>query len=154
MRSIPWKAVVTIVLALAIVACGTNGTGNDTMRQPSVEGEGEHAGESGEGHAEGAEGEEGGTYIGRTEHWDAERRGVRLQLHYDASTDQFVGSVTNTTDSTICAVRVEVHLAGGPELGPTPRNDMQPGQTRTITLSTGGSTVGDWTAHPEMSACD
>lgn len=124
-------------------------------------GEGEH-GEGGEGgeHAEGdehgeggGEGEESGEYIGRADSWDATRRGIRLRLAFDAERDAFVGTVENTTEGTVCAVRVEVHLAGGPELGPTERQDLGPGESVAVELSAGDDDFESWTAHPETSAC-
>lgn len=130
-------------------------------------GEGEH-GEGGEGgeraeggeHAEGdehgeggGEGEESGEYIGRADSWDATRRGIRLRLAFDAERDAFVGTVENTTEGTVCAVRVEVHLAGGPELGPTERQDLGPGESAAVELSAGDEDFESWTAHPETSAC-
>lgn len=130
-------------------------------------GEGEH-GEGGEGgeHAEGGEhsegdehgeggeeGEESGEYIGRADSWDATRRGIRLTLAFDEERDAFVGTVENTTAGTVCAVRVEVHLAGGPELGPTERQDLGPGESAAVELSAGDEDFESWTAHPETSAC-
>jgi len=121
------------------------------------EGGGEHseAGEGGEGeHGEGGEeGEESGVYIGRGETWDVVRRGARLVLKFDAGSNAFVGTVENTTESTLCAVRVEVHLSTGTELGPTPRTDVPAGQKTDVTLATEGEAFGAWTAHPEMSSC-
>jgi len=123
-----------------------------------AEGEGEHGeareshGEHGEaGHDE--EGEESGVYIGRSETWDVVRRGARVVLSFDAVSNAFVGSVENTTTQTLCAVRVEVHLSTGTELGPTPRNDLPAGQTTDVRLPTAGEAFESWTAHPEMSAC-
>lgn len=112
---------------------------------------GEHAGERERG--EHAEGEESGLYIGKDVTWDATRRGARLVLSFDAAKDAFVGTVENTASQTLCAVRVEVHLAGGSELGPTARRDLGPGESMTIELPTGGETFTSWTAHPEQSAC-
>jgi hypothetical protein len=34
----------------------------------------------------------------------------------------------NTTQQTLCDVRVEVHLSSGTELGPTERTDLAPGE--------------------------
>jgi len=56
---------------------------------------------------------------------DGARR--RLVLSYDPDRNALVGTVENTTEQTLCAVRVEVHLAGGSELGPTTRTDGQAG---------------------------
>jgi hypothetical protein len=128
------------------------------------EGEGEHArsegsGEGGEGEGEHGqaghdeEGEESGVYIGKEETWDVVRRGARLVLKFDAASNAFVGTVENTTASTLCAIRVEVHLSTGTELGPTPRTDVRSGQKTDVTLSTEGEAFDTWTAHPEVSAC-
>ena len=115
---------------------------------------GEH-GEGGEGgeHDEGGEGEESGVYIGRGDTWDVTRRGARLVLTFDAASDAFTGTVENTTGSTLCAVRVEVHLSTGTELGPTVRTDVSAGQSIEVELPTGGEEFDSWTAHPEVSSC-
>ena len=107
--------------------------------------------EAGEDH--GAEGEEGGTYIARGETWDATRRGARLVLRFSGAQDVFVGTVQNTTQQTLCAVRVEIHLSSGRELGPTAATDIPPGGSIEIVLPAGGASFDRWTAHPEMSAC-
>jgi hypothetical protein len=64
-----------------------------------------------------------------------------------------VGTVENTTERALCAVRVEVHLAGGPELGPTERTDLAAGERLDVVLPNGGEAFETWTAHPEVSAC-
>lgn len=122
------------------------------------EGRGEHEDENGEhggegGHEEGDEGEESGVYIGRAESWDETRRGARLVLSFDPGDNAFAGTVENTTDETLCAVRVEVHLSTGTELGPTPRTDLAPSTSTTVELATAGAAFERWTAHPEMSPC-
>ena len=112
----------------------------------------EHGGEA--GHDEGGEeGEEPGIYIERTDTWDMTRRGARLVLSFNAERNAFVGQVVNTTGQRLCAVRVEVHLGGGPELGPTPRTDVPAGGTIDVELATEGASFETWTAHPELSAC-
>ncbi len=119
----------------------------------SESGEHNEGGEHREG-AEGDEGEESGEYIARDESWDATRRGMRLQLSFDPAEDAFTGTVENTTQETICAVRVEVHLSGSIELGPTERTDLAPGESVAIELPAEGSSDFEaWTAHPEQSAC-
>jgi len=137
------------------------------MSQPR-EGDGEHgrsAGErehsSGEHDAEHRQrdehgsraGEESNVYIGRMDTWDATRNGLRLILGLDEEEHAFIGTVENTTEQTICAVRVEVHLSSGVELGPTNRIDLQPDATTRIELAAVGARFERWTAHPEMSAC-
>jgi hypothetical protein len=114
---------------------------------------GEHDGEEG-GHEEGGEeGEEPGIYIERGETWDKVRRGARLVLSYNAERGAFVGRVENTTNERLCAVRVEVHVGGGPELGPTARTDVPAGGTIDVVLPAEGASIDTWTAHPELSAC-
>ena len=115
-------------------------------------GEHDEGGEHGE-EGQGGEGEESGVYLGRDATWDATRRGARLILSFDPARGVFAGTVENTTEATLCAVRVEVHLAGGPELGPTERTDVEAGQSVAVELSAEGESFESWTAHPEMSAC-
>ncbi len=109
-------------------------------------------GEGGE-HGSGEGEEESGVQIGLGESWDATRRGARLILSFDPASNAFVGTVENTTQETLCAVRVEVHLSTGTELGPTERTDLPAGETTAVELSTGGETFDTWTAHPEISRC-
>ncbi len=119
------------------------------------EGGEEHSAEEGVGdHDEDSdEGEESRVYIARADTWDATRGGARLVLSYNAQRDAFVGWVENTTDHTLCGVRVEVHLDGGAELGPTPPTDVPAGETTPIELANRGASFEAWTAHPELSAC-
>jgi len=56
-------------------------------------------------------------------------------------------------DRGLCAVRVEVHLSSGTELGPTERTDIRPGDSARVTLATEREVFERWTAHPEVSAC-
>ena len=105
-------------------------------------------------HDEGGEGEESGVYVDREATWDATRRGARLILSFDSGTSAFTGSVRNTTNEILCAVRVEVHLSGGRELGPTPRRDVAPGESIELSLATEGAGFEQWTAHPEISRCE
>lgn len=160
MRSTLPLPAMAIIMALALVgvsACGggseeaaDSGGGEQAERMEAGEqAEGEEGGE----HGEGGEGEEGGEYIARADTWDATRRGVRLTLAFDEESGAFVGAAENTTEGTICAVRVEVHLAGGPELGPTERRDLGPAESTAVELSAGGEDFESWTAHPESSAC-
>jgi hypothetical protein len=111
--------------------------------------EGEHGGEG--GHDE--EGEESGVYIAKADTWDVVRRGARLVLSFDSEASSFFGTVENTTENKLCAVRVEVHLSTGIELGPTARVDLPAGQTTSVTLPTEGGAFESFTAHPEISPC-
>ena len=86
--------------------------------------------------------------------YDQVRNGARLIISYDAATDAFTGTVTNTTDAILTQVRVEVHLYDGTvtvdELGPTPNVDLQPSESHAITLPVGGQSFTEWVAHPEV----
>ncbi len=124
--------------------------GEETRRESA----GEHGGSEGEGgHDSGEEGEESGVYIARDETWDATRRGARLILSFNSETNAFEGTVENTTAQILCAVRVEVHLSSGTELGPTERADLPSGGTTEVRLPTAGEDFETWTAHPELSRC-
>ena len=131
---------------------GDEGEGGEHARS---EGGGEHdeEGEGGE-HGSGEEGEESGVQIELEETWDATRNGARLILKFDPASNAFIGTVENTTQQTLCAVRVEVHLSTGTELGPTARTDLPAGEMTAVELPTGGEAFDTWTTHPEMSRCE
>lgn len=134
---------------------GEHARAEEAGEHARAEGRGEH-GEGEEGrdhHGPGEEGEESGEYIGREDKWDATRKGARLILSFDPASNAFVGTVENTTRQTLCAVRVEVHLSTGTELGPTERVDLQPGEKTDLRLPTAGEAFDTWTAHPEVSPC-
>jgi hypothetical protein len=131
---------------------GEHAEGGEARNQERDEGgEGEH-GEEGS-HGEGEEGEESGIYLARNATWDRTRRGARLVLTFDSSKNAFVGTVENTTEQMLCAVRVEVHLDTPRELGPTPRTDVPVGGKIDVELSVEGNSFETWTAHPEISSC-
>ena len=113
--------------------------------------------EGGDEHREGVEhdgeGEESGVYIDTRETWDAVRRGVRLVLKFYPDRGVFFGSVENTTKAMVCAVRAEVHLDSGIELGPTEATDLEAGQQLEVVLPTEDAAFETWTAHPEISSC-
>lgn len=67
--------------------------------------------------------------------------------------DAFMGTGEDTTELTLCAVSVEVHLGTGAELGPTERVDLGAGESTPITRSAGSVEFEDWIAHPELSSC-
>ena len=84
-------------------------------------------------------GEESGTVLTLDQTFDRVRGGARLVLRYDRVAQAFIGTVENTTDATLPQVRVEVHLSNGVELGPTPPQDLAPGEQFT-----------GWTPHAEV----
>ncbi|MCY3947399.1 MAG: hypothetical protein OXF44_14070 [Anaerolineaceae bacterium] len=133
------------------------GRGGEGAGEHGGRGRGEGAREHGAGAGEGGPGpgEESGATYTLDETFDTVRNGVRLVMSWDANAEAFVGVVENVTDATIPAVRVEVHLSNGVELGPTPRADLAPGETRAVELSAAGITGFDgWTPHAEMGAGD
>ena len=159
MRKDMFAFAAVLVIAFGSAACSSSGdedtgeSGTASEVEPAAEAPAPEHDETAEVEQPGEEGEEGGVYIQSGDTWDATRRGARLVLAYDGAADAFKGTVYNTTESTLCAVRVEVHLGGGPELGPTEKNDVPAGQSTEIVLPAGGETVSTWTAHPEVSSC-
>ena len=145
----------------ATATASTEGGGDAAMSEGEgehVEGgeareDGEHSeGEGGE-HGESGDGEESGVYIARGNTWNVIRRGARLVMAFDPESGAFEGTVENNTESTLCAVRVEVHLSTGTELGPTERTEVRAGQSIDVTLSAEGEAFDTWTAHSEASRC-
>jgi hypothetical protein len=117
------------------------------------EAKGEHneGGESAEkGHDEGGEeGEEDGSQFRIDETYEGVRNGVHMALAYDSKEDAFIGVVKNITQEVVPQVRVEVHLSNKVELGPTPRADLAPGESRKIILKAEGNTFDSWSTHAE-----
>ncbi len=104
--------------------------------------------DDGEGEGRG-EGEEPGVRLAIDDTYNVVRNGVRLILSYDSTSSAFVGTVENVIEQTVSAVRVEVHLSNGTELGPTVRNDLEPGEKVPVKLSTEGQDFDWWKAHAE-----
>ena len=104
--------------------------------------------------AVGASDEESSVRYGLTDIYDNVRNGARLVISYNAATDAFTGTVTNTTGAILTQVRVEVHLYDGPvtvdELGPTLNVDLNPGESHSVTLPAMGHSFTEWVAHPEV----
>ena len=104
-----------------------------------------------QGGGEGAGSEEAsGANLAPDETFDVVRSGARLVLNYDAPTNAFMGTVENTTNSTLTRVRIEVHLSNGTELGPTTPVDLTPGQTLPVTLPSTQAAFTGWIAHAEV----
>lgn len=97
-------------------------------------------------------GEEKGSDLAIDATHDSVRAGVRLILRYNKESERFIGIVDNVSDKSIEAVRGEVHLSNGTELGPTPRDALAPKQKRFVGLSATGQTFETWKAHTESDA--
>ena len=145
-----------VMLGGAITACSSANEAEDLTSERSEGGEhggegresGEHGGEGGE------EGEESGNTLTLDETYDTVRKGTRLIMNYDAASNSFVGTVENTTEGTLPAVRVEVHLSNGIELGPTTRVDLPAGETIEVTLPASDKAFDGWTPHAEVGSSE
>ena len=149
-----------LVLAISLAGCG-GGSESGEADDNSENGEhssgseggddsesGEHSSESESGEDDGEE--ESGTQYALNETYDKVRAGARLILQYDSTANAFVGTVENTTETTLARVRVEVHLSNGIELGPTTPVNLAPGQISDINLPAGDQSFTSWSAHPEV----
>ena len=133
-RLTPSAAALALVFSLA--AC-------DNPNGPSEIGESEHS-------ESGTEPGESGTQYRLTDTARETRNGVSLVMRYDAGQERFTGTVTNTTNAVVSSVRVEVHLSNGVELGPTPRVDLAPGETKPVELDARGQTFTHYSVHVEI----
>ena len=158
----PARFALIALLALALAACtsasesGGEGGGESGsehgQRGESSEGSGEHGagGEGSEGGESADGGEESGKQYGLGETYNTVRNGARLALRYDAASQTFRGTVTNESNAPLKQVRVEVHLIGDVELGPTKPMDLAPGQTIMVSLDATGRNFSKWSPHAEV----
>ena len=116
---------------------------------PSGEGSGSESGGEGSGGEEGS-----GAMLAPDQTFDMVRSGARLILNYDAASNAFIGTVENTTSNVLTQVRIEVHLANGTELGPTPRIDLAPGEVAPVNLASTQASFTGWVAHAEAGASE
>lgn len=163
--------------------CASAPAGGAPGERPEGEGAGEHGGSGGEGggehggaggegsgeHGAGGEGSEGGgegggesgeeanpsipigdTYTGTTP------GGQTFDFRYEADTGLFRGTVENTSAALICDSRTEIHLGtpmGVVELGPTIREDLDPGDVLYVVMYQDGPEPDTYILHPEASSC-
>lgn len=99
-------------------------------------------------------GEESGTQFAIDETYDNVSNGIRLVLTFDSASSSFVGTVENVTDQPIEAVKVEVHLSSGTELGPTLPVNLGAGEKADVKLSAVGQSFEWWQAHPEAGSAE
>ena len=77
-------------------------------------------------------------------------------IGYDPATKAFRGVVENRTGQTVCAVRVEAHVAMNGrviEFGPTPGVDLAAGETLDLVLPADLISPDAYAVHPESSPC-
>ena len=176
-----WLVAALICLGLIAAACRHDGspewaTGSVTGEGTPAEAGGEHGGgEGSEGGGEhgGGEGLEGGGEHGGGE--GSEEGGEETSpsipidqvasgnfnlldytIGYDPATKAFLGVVENNTDQTVCAVRVEAHVATNGrvvEFGPTPGVDLAAGETLDVVLPADLISPDAYAVHPESSPC-
>jgi len=93
---------------------------------------------------------EGGKRWDRDETATVTRSGVKLLIRYHSSAEQFRGTMTNTTNSSVSGARVEVHLSNGKELGPTPKTTLAGGESKDVTLDASGQQFSWFSVHIEL----
>ena len=130
---------------------GSEGGGEHGGREGS-EGSGEHGG--GEGSDEG--GEEASPSIPIDQVASGNFNLLDYTIGYDPATKAFRGVVENRTGQTVCAVRVEAHVATNGrviEFGPTPGVDLAAGETLDLVLPADLISPDAYAVHPESSPC-
>lgn len=139
-------------------ACGADVSWNNDSRTvtiksnlPNSEGGSEHSGsEGGESGESGEGGEESGTRYALNDTFDTVRKGARLVMKFDPSSNSFKGTVSNTTNTTLTRVRIEIHLDNGIELGPTTPVDLRAGGKLDIEMKASRLGFNSWTPHAEV----
>ncbi len=151
-RSKLWSASIMMIVIIVMISAYSMFGLVLGQESGSSEGGGEHRSGSSEGGSEGGDAAEraGANALALDETYDVTRNGARLILRYDAATNQFVGTVENTTSAMLTRVRVEIHLSNGLELGPTTPTDLTAGEVSDIVLDAGSQPFDSWTPHAEV----
>ncbi|MCY4019290.1 MAG: hypothetical protein OXG39_07765 [Chloroflexi bacterium] len=142
-----WSAMLTLIIIIILISAYSIGGFVQGQESRSSQAGGEHRTENSDD-AERA----GANALAPDQTYDVTRNGLRLVLSYDAPNNQFIGTVENTTNSTLTRVRVEIHLSNGLELGPTAPADLAAGQVLDIVLDAGAQAFDAWTPHAEVGA--
>ena len=85
-----------------------------------------------------------------------ENAGQTFDFTYDTGTGLFRGTVENTSTGLISDSRTEIHLGtamGVVELGPTIREDLEPGDVLYVVMYQDGPEPDTYILHPEASPC-
>jgi hypothetical protein len=96
------------------------------------------------------EGGEGGKRYKKSTKLDETKRGVKLVLEYDKSSQTFIGTIKNVSKKPVKRARVEIHLSNNVELGPTTPTSIEPGKQIVVKLPAKGQSFEWWTAHAEV----
>jgi len=160
-----WSASITMIVIIVMISAYSmfglvlgqesgSSEGGSEHQTTSSEGASEHGGRGSEGSETGSGGDAaeraGANALALDEIYDVTRNGARLILRYDAVSNQFIGTVENTTDAVLTRVRVEIHLSNGVELGPTTPTDLAAGEILDIVLDAGAQPFDSWTPHAEV----
>jgi len=93
---------------------------------------------------------EGGRRWDKDETATVTRSGVKLVIRYHSAEEEFRGTMTNTTSSSVSDARVEIHLSNGKELGPTLRTTLAAGESKDVTLDAAGQQFSWFSVHIEL----
>ena len=99
-------------------------------------------------------GEEEGTPMTKEQTLDEMQLGTHLVLGYDADSETFSGTISNTTQAPLEQVRVEVHLDNGSELEPSPELNLAAGEEMTVSIDAAGEVFDMWWAEAEVGEDD
>ena len=149
-------SIVTILILVMTVVGAIAGVvlSQESNHSASDRGESQNEDDDGEGRASesgsDAGGEETGTALALNSTYDEVRRGARLELAHDSTSNRFNGILHNTTMDILQHVRVEVHLSNGVELGPTKPIDLAAGQQAYVILDATNNVFDSWSTHVEV----
>ncbi len=149
-----WSATLAMMIIIILISAYSIGGFVQGQESNSSEGGDEHRTESNEGGRESGGGDAtegaGANALALDQTYDVTVNGARLILSYDAASNRFIGTVENTSNTTLTRVRVEIHLSNGLELGPTTPTDLRAGQVLDIVLDAGAQPFDAWTPHAEV----
>ena len=137
---------------------GGGESGSESGGESGGEGPGhESGGSEGGGEGSGAEsGEETSPATPVSQPVTGTFNNLDYRVAYDRASNSFMATVTNNTNQTVCASRLEIHMgAQGQviELGPTIGVDLQPGESIDVVLSADPMIPDTYSIHPESSPC-
>ena len=148
------KKIVLIFTMLLAVSLITTSCTKDDVGEGGEGPEGTEQG-NGEGNEGGSEQGESGTRWAKDQTADEVISGIRAIISFNTATNSFEGTFENLNSNVAQQTRLETHVfdanGNSTEFGPTPGVDMQPGETRNVSLSvTSGTNFVEFTFHPEV----
>lgn len=82
--------------------------------------------------------------------YEQEIDGLYVIISYHAPTSSFIGIIENTTNKIISTIKIEIYLSNAVELGPTRAENLQPGETKNISLLAYNQEFKEWSAVVEF----